>query len=517
MVQPPKKPVKTVNPVTARRRLSRHATEVRRQRQIRILAGTAIGIALLALVIGVLFDQVFIPNQAVARVNAVSLSRGDYWREKRTDSASNISQALFLTAFGPQFAQQVLGQVGALDTAITTLRSDPVDETTINSWVEREMIKQGAAKLNLTADAGEVAQLIDASFGPNFGPMITATDTLTPTAAPTFTPAPTLPPTVTPGGPTLTPAPTMTLAPTFTPLPTQTPTVTPPAAVAVTRSDTIYNTLYSRYLDQLAQIDPARKAQLTEDDFKIGLYNTFERQALTEKIQKQLVPEESFTPTTDPSSIETRHILLRATVPISATEQEREAAFAARQPEAEALLKQVLDGGDFDALAKEKTEDYSTKESGGVLSTFDKDGKTVQGTQMDPAIVAAVAPLADGQTAPSLVRTSFGWHIVQLIKRTVDDKEQQLQAARTKAFDAWLVEQRAAAQIERFPAVTPTATALPTGTAAPLPTAGLAGEPTPTALPSPTPLPQPTDVATPAAATPGALTPTIAATLTPTP
>lgn len=505
MVQPPKKASPATSTAATRRRSPRREREARRQRLIIIVSGAAIGVAVLSLLIGVLIDQVYIPGQSIAKVNSVSLSRSGYWKERRNDSAASISQALFLTAFGPQFASQVQSQINGVDSAIPTIRTAPIDESVISAWVDRQLVLQGARQLNLQVSDGEVAQLVDASFGSNFGPPpapITGTLPLTPTLAPTATLAPTLAPTVTPGGPTLTPAATLTPAPTFTPAPTEIPTVTPPADQALSRSDVIYKTLYDRYVNQLAEIDPSRKAQLTIDDFKSGLFDQFQRQAFAGKIQEQLIPDAGFTPTTDPSAIETRHILIKVTVPLTATEQEREAAYAQRRPEIDAILKELRDGAKFEDVAKAKTEDYNTKEQGGSLPSFDKTGKTNTGSQIDPAIVQAVAALKDGQIS-DVIRTPFGWHVVELIKRTVDSREEQLRAARTKAFDEWLVAQRAAATIERDPPVTPTPTAAVGGTATVLPTLVLDG------LPSPTPLPT---VATPVLAA----TPPPAAVVTPT-
>jgi hypothetical protein len=513
MVQPPKKPNQATS--AAKHRSPRRQREERRQRLIIIVSGAAIGIALIAVLIGVFNDQVYVPGQAIAKVNGVSLSRSAYWKERRNDSAASISQALFLTAFGPQFAQQVQSQINGVDSSIPTIRTAPIDENVIGGWVDRQLVIQGARQFNIQVSNGEVAQLVDASFGPNFGPPpppITGTMAITPTIGPTATLAPTLAPTVTPGGPTLTPAPTLTLAPTFTPAPTQVPTITPPADQALTRVDVIYKTLYDRYVNELSQIDPTRKAQLTIDDFKSGLADQFQRQVFAGKIEEQLVPDASFTPTTDPSAIETRHILIKVTVPLSATDQEREAAFTQRRPEIDAILKELRDGAKFEDVAKAKTEDYTTKEQGGTLAPFDKTGKTNTGSQIDPAIVQAVAPLKEGQIS-DVIRTSFGWHVVELVKRTVDPRETQLRAARTKAFDEWLTKQRAAATIERDPLVIPTPTTAPTATPAALPTVELNG------LPSPTPLPTiatPGVVVTPPAAT-AQPTPTSGATATPAP
>jgi parvulin-like peptidyl-prolyl cis-trans isomerase-like protein len=266
--------------------------------------------------------------------------------------------------------------------------------------------------------------------------------------------------------------------------------------------------VFDAYVREIQNADPQSRTNLTIDDFKAALRDQYLRQALTNKIEEQLVLESSFTPSADPSSITTRHILIKVTVPISATEAERDAAYAARKPAAQAILDQLRGGANFAELATAKSDDLSTKNDGGVLPSFDKDGKTSDGSAFDPAFVKAALALKEDEIS-DLVRTPFGWHIIQVTLRKVDSKEDQLKAARSKAFDEWLQKQRDAAKIEHFPPVTPTPTSPPTPTQEVLPTVPLGGEPTavPTStatLSSTGTLPSATLVST---ATPGAGTP----------
>jgi parvulin-like peptidyl-prolyl isomerase len=500
MVQPPKKSQPVADP--APRRVSpRKQREMRRQRLVVISSAAAIGLALIAVLAGVLYDQVYIPSQPIARVNGQSLSRQAYWDDKRHQLAASISQALFLTSFGQQFAQQVLSQISSVNTSLETLRSDPVEETAVDTWIDRQIVIQGAQKMGVQVSEGEIAQLIDANYGPAFGPTtettstmsltpvtleaetdaLTPTVTLAPSATVAAAPAATAQVSAT-GGLT----PTAALTPTATLAPTETPTVTPQPDQALARLDEIYNRLFDTYVQQLAQVDPSLKSRLSVDDFRAGLHDQFQRQTLALKVQEQLVPDSSFTPTTEPSSIDARHILVAVTVPVSATDDVREAAFAERRAAAQALLDKIRAGTPFEQVARESSDDYGTRADGGQLPGFKPNGETTAGTQIDPAIIAAIAPLKDNEVS-DLVRTPFGWHIVQLIKRNVDSREDQLRSARTKAFDTWLEEQRKAATIEHFPPVSPTPTPLPTGTALPLPTADLAASPSPTPEPTLTP------------------------------
>ncbi len=473
-------------PTPARRHLRRSEIERRRQRAIVIGTTVVVALALVALAAGLVYERVWLPSRLVAQVGDVALTRGDYEAERRSEAARSIAQSLYLATFGPQFAQQFLDQIPQIDAQIVNLRDAPIDDALVQQWIDLQLIRQGAqTRFGIQATEGEVAQEFIDLYGPNFAPPadgVTPTAILLPTLPPTSPPEPT----AEPGTPSPTPAgPTATPTPSPTPEPTQTPSPTPLPEEALARQQTALQRLYDEYVAEMRRVDPQRRIHLTIDDFRRGLESQFLRQVLTRKVQEQLVPDATFTPTTDPSSIEVRHILLRVTVPVTATEEEREQAFAARRSEAEALLAEARSAADFTELVRARSEDYNTKETGGTLPLFDKDGKTTDGQQVDPAIVQAVADVAENEIVGP-VRTSFGWHVVQLVRRTVDSREVQLNRARAEAFERWLDEQRAAISIQRFPTLVPTPSPLPTGTPAPLPTVELGGEPTPTPLPLPT-------------------------------
>ena len=110
--------------------------------------------------------------------------------------------------------------------------------------------------------------------------------------------------------------------------------------------------------------------------------------------------------------VRARHILI-------AVPQGADAATdAAAKAKAEGILKQIRAGGDFAALAKANSDDPGSKDSGGELGFFTQ-GKMV------PAFDKAAFALKPGQTS-DLVKTSFGYHIIQ-----VEEK----QVAHTKTLD----------------------------------------------------------------------------------
>ncbi|HMV84511.1 MAG TPA: peptidylprolyl isomerase [Blastocatellia bacterium] len=87
---------------------------------------------------------------------------------------------------------------------------------------------------------------------------------------------------------------------------------------------------------------------------------------------------------------------------------------------AEGLLERLKKGEDFAAVAKEVNED-DTKNNGGELPWFSKDGKMEGGGSIDPEFAKAAFALEKGQFTPQVVKTSFGFHLIKVDdKRTVD-------------------------------------------------------------------------------------------------
>lgn len=497
MAQTPQKPSQPApqGPLTRRAR-SRHQRELQRQRLVMIIAGVAIGLALLAVLIGVGYDQVWIPSRPVAQAGSATLSQGDYWRERRDEIARRLTQSLqLISMFGGQFASQFQSQITDLEGQLPTLRTAPVDGETVTGWIDRQVILQSAAQeFQIQASDGEVAQTLVGDLGRVFSlpAPITDTTTLTPTAVLSATAAipadatatapaaqGTAAATAAAGAPTVPAAATETLAPTIP------PSATPQIDAALRQQDEVIGRVFDTYQQEILNRDPGAKLGLTIADFKSALHDQYLRQAVTNKVEQQLLPATSFTPTTDPSSIETRQILISITATLSDTQQQREAAYVARKPAAEAILAQLRGGADFATVAKAQSEDYATRDKGGDLAGFDKDGKTQEGQQMDPAIVKAALALKENEIS-DVIQTPFGWHIIQVVKKTVDSTDTQLQAARSKKFDEWLAQKRAAFEIAHFPPQTPLPTTAPTGTPAALPTVQLASTPTATLVPTST-------------------------------
>jgi peptidyl-prolyl cis-trans isomerase C len=82
----------------------------------------------------------------------------------------------------------------------------------------------------------------------------------------------------------------------------------------------------------------------------------------------------------------------------------------ANEADAKAVIDQLKKGGDFAALASEKSTDPAGKTSGGDLGWFTKE-------QMVPEFADATFKLKKGEITETPVHTQFGWHVIRLEDR----------------------------------------------------------------------------------------------------
>lgn len=81
------------------------------------------------------------------------------------------------------------------------------------------------------------------------------------------------------------------------------------------------------------------------------------------------------------------------------------------EADAKAVAKKLKKGGDFAAIAKEKSEDKASGVSGGDLGWFTAE-------RMTPEFSKAAFALKKGEVSEP-VKTDFGWHIIKLEERRV--------------------------------------------------------------------------------------------------
>jgi peptidyl-prolyl cis-trans isomerase C len=213
-----------------------------------------------------------------------------------------------------------------------------------------------------------------------------------------------------------------------------------------------------------AYLERNAKARITDDVLK----------AKYDDLVKQVTP---------PEEVHARHILVKT------------------EAEAKDIIKQLDKGGDFEKLAKEKSTDPGSGESGGDLGYFTKD-------KMVPEFADAAFKMEKGKYSAEPVHSQYGWHVIQVLDKrsqplpAFDQVKPQLTGLVLQDEERKVVEDmHKGAKIEKFN---------PDGTpAVDKPAAPAMDTPPVTAAPAPAPAPAPaaTPAPAPAAAAPAAATP----------
>lgn len=152
--------------------------------------------------------------------------------------------------------------------------------------------------------------------------------------------------------------------------------------------------------DMLLVAKAAEDRKLAEtDDFRRKLANARSKllmeallqaeakAAVTDEAMKK-VYDEAIKQMADEEEVSARHILVET------------------EDEAKNILADLKKGGDFLAIAKEKSKDPGSKENGGDLGFFGKE-------QMVPEFAEAAFKLNKGQLSDP-VKSQFGWHVIRV-------------------------------------------------------------------------------------------------------
>lgn len=350
------------------------------QRILVLVTGAVLGITAIILIGALVFDQLIIPNQTVARVNGETITVSEFERRVRIERfflSSQINAAINqYRAFGFDDAtinQQLFSQP-PFSTYINELNiPDQLGNRVINTMVEDELVRQEVARRGITVDQDAVQKQINRFFGydPEAG-LFTPTPTVTPTTSPTPFVSPTPSPT-----PTETPIPTATPTSEVTPTetPTEFPTATPTNTPDATQRADEFNRNRTDYYSAL-------RSNASVSDADINAY--FETLAMREALRDAITADLSRTT----PFVNVRHILV-------GSEEEANQALAALNA-----------GESFAALAAAISTDQSNKDRGGDLGWAPPSNYVEEfaAAVTDAEIGAIVGP----------VQTQFGWHIIQV-------------------------------------------------------------------------------------------------------
>lgn len=161
------------------------------------------------------------------------------------------------------------------------------------------------------------------------------------------------------------------------------------------------------------------------------LLNSETRTRVTEEEMRKIYDEQR-SHITPEEEVRARHILVET------------------EDEAKALIAQIRGGGDFEAIAKEKSKDPGGARNGGDLGFFTKG-------QMVPEFAEAAFAMQAGQLSEAPVKSQFGWHIIKVEERrqrqipSFEQVRGQIEDFLTRRVQADLVQKlRSEAQVERF-------------------------------------------------------------------
>lgn len=113
-------------------------------------------------------------------------------------------------------------------------------------------------------------------------------------------------------------------------------------------------------------------------------------------------------------SYNAQHILVKVEEEDEDKENDKDAkSDKEAKKEAEDILKEVKDGGDFDEIAKEKSDDTGSSMNGGKLGLVTKG-------QMVPEFEEALFELEPGEIS-DVVKSDFGYHIIKRLDTNKED------------------------------------------------------------------------------------------------
>lgn len=479
-------------------------------RKLYIYVGSAVSLAILMLIVGAVYAFLWVPRSSFASVSDQSISTQQFWNRMRYEKQSLQGQLTQLQALEQQFGGQgyftsQINQVQATLSSSFALASD-----TLNKVLEEKIVLREAAKRGITVSDDDVEAALRAEIANQQGlltePQATETSVADATATSDAVAAATATAQATPEAiatstisettaVTETVTTSDTAAAPDTTVVTDTNVITPSdvsASPAVTTSegvnatsslteavqlatgDTISPTATPEpiptrgiltdtlYAEGKATLEASLKqvANLNLADYREMIRARLLRDKLREAIGADVV--------TTQEEVKASHILLREITPtpsveITDTVNITPTATATALPEgaptptpteaprtmAEAMdqakaLKARIDGGeDFAELAKQYSDDAGSAVNGGDLGWF-ANGAMV--SEFDQQAFS----LSVGQVSEPFT-TTYGVHILKVTDKDENRPKdpQQIDQERAQAYDTWLQDQLAAADIKR--------------------------------------------------------------------
>ena len=413
----------------AKRESKKHLARVEReqiQRQyIIITAITIFTIVVILIGVGFILEGVIKPRQPVAQVNDTVITTEDFQSRVRYQrylyTAEYLNTYQFIQSMGDpnslSYFESYLIQIqNELDPEIIGLN-------TINDLVDNELIREEAEKLGIQVSQDEVLNRIDTvifQYYPDGTPTPEPTRLILPT--PTLS---ALQMTLVPPTPTAVITTSEDTEPTATPTEIveeteATPTTIPPTPTVYTEK--AYKNNYDDFMSYVKNY-----AKVSADD----IFDYYESLIYREKVSNAVIidipPEEEM--------LWARHILF----------QDADTG----EQEAKDFISRIQSGEDFGEVAQEIAD-----EAGGnpedITVRYEDLGWFGEGMMVEP--FDSVARSIEVGKISDPVQTSFGWHVIQLLGRDLQPRDQaDIDRLRQEAFQEWLAVRRTEAQVDINP------------------------------------------------------------------
>ena len=425
----------TQTPIVTRKHLARVERE-RRQNRIIVISAIVVGVLVLGL-IALPWIQISLiqPRQPVAMVGEEAVTTHQFQAYARYLRFQLIQQYNQYQSFAQMFGttdEETQSYLSQYWTQINyQLEPTTLGQSVLDQVINFSLVKQYAADNNIIISEEEIDRAVEEFFG--YYPVGTPTTAPTREVFPTSTLS-SLQQTLVPPTATYTPTatevitetveitPTATLAPTatFTPTATQAPTATAsgptptsvPQPTATEYTLDAYQDNYKNYIDYLKG-----EVGISADDLRWIIEMRLYQDKIYELVTAD-IPESQ-------DQVWARHILV------------------ADEETALAVLTRLNNGEDFAALAQELSTDTTTNTTGGDLGWFGKGVKD--------QIFEAVAFTLEIGGLSEPVQTTAGWEIIQVLGHEVRQlTNDELEQAKSIAFQTWLDEQRVLRNVEVF-------------------------------------------------------------------
>ena len=174
---------------------------------------------------------------------------------------------------------------------------------------------------------------------------------------------------------------------------------------------------------------------LNDDDFKEYLNTMYKQELVLKKyVTENAVTEEELNEYYEKNifgEITARHILIKPEVTDDMTDEQKKEAENKALEEAKDLIEQLKTSNnlaaDFEALAKEKSDDTGSKETGGLIENFTNESGLVD------EFWKASLELEIGKMTEEPVKTKFGYHIIYKISQ---NEKPSFETVKEKVTDA---------------------------------------------------------------------------------